>query len=111
MASPASEIYVYTAKVAWTFYRQNRDLNRFLQSNNSISRANYFRILALASIDILITLPFGIVSIVLEALPAVGQERIPFYPGWTSLHSKWEVAQHSHADVEAAASGKSDLGT
>ena len=54
-----------SARVVRVFYRQNQDMNRFLQSNNSITRTNYFRILALASIDIIVTLPLGAVSIAL----------------------------------------------
>ena len=50
------------ARVARIFYRQNRDVNDFLRSNSSVSRINYFRLLALASIDTLLTLPLGIVT-------------------------------------------------
>ena len=56
------------ARVAWVFYRQSRDVNKFFKENGTVSRKNYFRILALASVDVLITLPVGVVSTVLHFL-------------------------------------------
>ncbi|KZV64637.1 fungal pheromone STE3G-protein-coupled receptor [Peniophora sp. CONT] len=80
----------YSAKVVRIFYRQGRDVNSFLRTNSSVSRTNYFRILALASIDVLLTLPIGIVNV---SLSIVGEQTggYPFvYPGWTFIHTDWE---------------------
>ena len=96
------------AAVARTFHRQRKEVNDFLQSNDSVSRTNYFRILALASIDILLTLPFGIATIALtvssELSPPSG---LPFYRGWTYDHTEWEPVGISYA--EAVAFGKSNM--
>ena len=54
--------------VVRVFYRQGRDTNHFLNSNGSVSRTNYLRVLAVASIDILLTLPTGVTNLVLVVL-------------------------------------------
>ncbi|KZV63973.1 fungal pheromone STE3G-protein-coupled receptor [Peniophora sp. CONT] len=102
VASPLVSITVYYPRVARTFYRQRRDINHFLQSNSSVSRTNYFRILALASIDILFTLPMGIASIALTVIELSSHGPIPFYPGWTYDHAQWEPERFSYADLMAS---------
>jgi hypothetical protein len=73
------------AKTIYVFYRHSRETNEFLLSNRSISRPNYFRILALACIDIALTLPLGIAVVVISITPGVGA----FYYGWSFVHSNW----------------------
>ena len=92
-----------------TFYRQNRDLNSFLRSNSSVSRTNYLRVLALASIDIALTLPNGIVGVVLTISSALGQNGLPFYWGWHIIHHNgyWKPGSVSHAQI--AAGGTAEL--
>ena len=87
------------------FYRQNRDVNDFLRSDTSVSRTNYFRILALASVDIVLTLPFGIVNIVLSAMAFAREVGLPFYWGWTLLHTDWEPVSYSYAEIKAGGTG------
>ncbi|KZV63989.1 STE3-domain-containing protein [Peniophora sp. CONT] len=99
---PILSVIFFYPRVVWTFYCQHRELNQFLNSNNSVSRANYFRILALASIDILLTLPFGITNLVLGSLRGPTQHSLPFYPGWTAVHSNWKVTVYSYATLEAS---------
>jgi hypothetical protein len=67
-----------------------------LQSNGSIDRPHYFRILTLACIDVLLTLPFGVISTTIDLL---SQIRNPdpgmpfrFYYGWAIVHSNWRPA-------------------
>ncbi|KZV63981.1 STE3-domain-containing protein [Peniophora sp. CONT] len=93
---PLVSIVVYYPRVARTFYRQSRDINHFLHSNSSVPRTNYFRILALASIDIVLTLPIGIANIVLIV---VEPGPFPFYFGWTSDHTDWEPQAYSYAEL------------
>ncbi|KZV71179.1 STE3-domain-containing protein [Peniophora sp. CONT] len=57
---PLVSIIFYYPKVARTYHRQRKDIHSFLRSNPSTMCTNYVRILVLASIDILITLPIGI---------------------------------------------------
>ncbi|VDB95531.1 unnamed protein product [Peniophora sp. CBMAI 1063] len=96
---PFVSITFYYPHVARTFYRHNREINLFLQSNSSVSRTNYFRILALASIDILFSLPIGIATIVLTVKEYLSFGPIPFYFGWTYDHSDWQPEGAPYADV------------
>ncbi|KZV64172.1 hypothetical protein PENSPDRAFT_757448 [Peniophora sp. CONT] len=86
-------------RVAWIFYRQSQDINRFLQSNDSVSRTNYIRIIALASIDVLLGLPIGIISIALAVKQALAFDNLPFYPGWTHDHTEWAPVGFLYADL------------
>ena len=96
------------AAVARTFLRQRKDVNDFLQSNGSVSRTNYFRVLALASIDILLTLPFGIATIILAVSDALSlPSGLPFYLGWTWDHTEWGPVGFSYAEIVAL--GKSNV--
>lgn len=91
------------AKVIRAYYRQRRDTNSFLHSNHSVSHTTYLRILALASIDILLTLPIGIVNVTLDIVAELDQNIFQFYPGWTFVHTGWEpVARFPYADTTAA---------
>ncbi|KZV65956.1 STE3-domain-containing protein [Peniophora sp. CONT] len=99
---PLISVTLYYPKVAWIFYRQSRDINRFLQSNNSVTRTNYIRILALASIDIILTLPIGVVSIVLAVVAQLSDGNgLPFYRGWTYDHTDWEPEGYTYRFIAA----------
>ncbi|KZV71170.1 fungal pheromone STE3G-protein-coupled receptor [Peniophora sp. CONT] len=102
---PLISIICYYPKVVRIYYRQRRDINSFLHSNPSESRTNYFRILLLASIDILLTLPIGIVTVTLNIVQALAPPRFfPFYPGWTFLHTDWEPIRSSYSELQAGGS-------
>ncbi|VDB96016.1 unnamed protein product [Peniophora sp. CBMAI 1063] len=84
----------FGSRILMVFYRHHTEMNRFLQSNSSISRNRYFRILALASIDALVTLPLGVVDVVLNIISitrdqgaAVRAAATIFYPGWNFVHT------------------------
>ncbi|VDB95832.1 unnamed protein product [Peniophora sp. CBMAI 1063] len=99
---PLVSIAVYYPKVAKTYYRQRKDINSFLRSNPSVSRTNYLRILILASIDILLTLPFAIVSLTLDIVRGLSDfSSFPFYFGWTLLHTAWEPKGFSYAEQQS----------
>ena len=83
--------------VVRVFYRQGRDTNHFLNSNDSVSRTNYLRVLAVASIDILLTLPIGITNLVLIVLAS--PHKMTFYPGWQVVHSHWAPTSESYAQL------------
>lgn len=61
-------------------------MNEFLSSSNSVNHSSYLRILALGCLDIFVTLPIGILGLVID----VKQNMIVFYTGWTVLHTEWE---------------------
>ena len=65
-----------------------------------MSRTNYYRIFALASIDIALTLPIGIANIALTAAGSVAQAgHLPFYRGWTFVHTDWEPVSYSYEEL------------
>lgn len=98
---PLTSLHLFVARVVRIFYRQNRELNRFLRSNGSVSRANYLRILALARIDILLTLPIGIVNIALSVSSNIAQGSFSFYPGWNEVHGDWTPIVFTYAELKA----------
>ena len=72
-----------------------------------MSRKQYLRVLALASLDILLTLPFGLVNIVLSTIVGLHQDRLPFYAGWEKVHDDWRPQTYTWEDLKA--SGKPTL--
>ncbi|KZV68488.1 hypothetical protein PENSPDRAFT_511578 [Peniophora sp. CONT] len=98
---PLISVLFYYPKVVRMLYRQRRDIHSFLNSNTSVSRTNYLRILALASVDILLTLPLGIVNITLHIISSLSQRPIPFYGDWTSIHTDWEPVSFTYAELKA----------
>ncbi|KZV68525.1 STE3-domain-containing protein [Peniophora sp. CONT] len=98
---PLISVFYYCPKVIRTFYRQSRDVHSFLNSNTSVSRTNYLRILALASVDVLLTLPVGIANIILSVTTAVAQGELPFYWGWNLLHTDWEPVGVLYVEIKS----------
>ncbi|KZV66402.1 STE3-domain-containing protein [Peniophora sp. CONT] len=98
---PLFSVTIYYPRVAQLFYRQSRHINRFLQGNDSVSRANYFRIIALASIDIILTLPIGIVSVILAVTTSLSDGSLKLYSGWAYVHTDWEPEGRSYGDFVA----------
>ncbi|KZV69437.1 STE3-domain-containing protein [Peniophora sp. CONT] len=96
---PLVSVVVYYPKVAYTFYRHNRDVNRFLRSNDSIPRTSYLRVLAVASIDTLLTLPIGLISFVFFLRGAESASSLPFYAGWKETHTHWDPIKFSYEEV------------
>ena len=82
-------------------HQQNRDIDEFLRSNGSISRTNYLRILILASLDIILTLPLGIVNFTLVALNIRADTGLYFWPGWDEVHTNWSPISVSHSELVA----------
>ena len=73
-----------------------------------MSRTNYYRIFALASIDVALTLPIGIATTALQAAQAVAQlGHLPLYNGWATVHADWEPVSVSYE--EFLASGTSNV--
>ncbi|KZV68506.1 hypothetical protein PENSPDRAFT_634260 [Peniophora sp. CONT] len=98
---PIVSVCSYYPKVARLFYRQSRDINSFLNSNTSVSRTNYLRILILASIDVLLTLPIGITAIALRVFSKLAQGPLPFHWSWTFIHTDWEPQSMSYARIKS----------
>ncbi|VDB99555.1 unnamed protein product [Peniophora sp. CBMAI 1063] len=98
---PLISVTVYYPRVARIFYKQSKEFNRFLRTNGSVSRTNYLRILILASIDILLTLPFGLAIFILDIQSDVAGGDVPFYPGWSAVHGDWAPVSVPYAEIQA----------
>ena len=61
-------------------------MNEFLSSGGSINHSAYFRVLALGCLDILVTLPIGILNLAVD----IKENEIVFYQGWSVIHTDWE---------------------
>ena len=61
------------------------------------------RILTLASIDVLFTLPIGIVSLILFILPELVGGPIPFYYGWYETHADFAPEGFPYSDLRDTA--------
>ncbi|VDC06523.1 unnamed protein product [Peniophora sp. CBMAI 1063] len=96
---PMVSIIIYSLHVTRVFYRHSREMNYFFQGNNSVTRTSHFRILTLASVDILLTLPTGIVTIVLIVKDLLSVGPFPFYFGWTADHTDWQPQSFLYADT------------
>ena len=91
-----------SARVVKTFHDQRRDIRAFLASDSRAQSMNYIRILALSSIDILLTLPLGIVAVALVLKDMLSFGALPFYTGWNELHSNWTLIERvSYTEFKA----------
>lgn len=95
----------------WIFYRQSRDMSDFFlrsHSNSSTSRPGYYRLFALASVDVLVTLPLGLVNVTLVIVEDLHSQRgLPFYDGWATTHRDWTPLSSPYSDILAG--GRSGL--
>ena len=57
---------------------------------------SYIRVLALASVDLLLTLPVGAVTVGLNIANALSVGHVPFYSGWSHVHGNWAPISSSH---------------
>ncbi|KAI0317112.1 pheromone A receptor-domain-containing protein [Amylostereum chailletii] len=88
----------YCPRIIWTFYRQRRDVDAFLQSNGSVDRARYLRILAVGCLDILFTLPTGVLFLLVDVAENVRIGDYRLYPGWNYVHHSWTPTSISAAE-------------
>jgi hypothetical protein len=68
-----------------------------------VNRHHYLRVLALACIDILLTLPLGVITVTTQLLsqirnPALGFS-FRFYYGWSFVHSNWGPAAYPYSSL------------
>ncbi|VDB86834.1 unnamed protein product [Peniophora sp. CBMAI 1063] len=96
---PLISVLVYYPKVAYIFYRQNKDINEFLHSDDSVSRTGYLHVLAAGSMDILLTLPFALVFFAFLLRNSGDLRSLPFYPGWEAVHSDWTILTFTYSEA------------
>ena len=84
----AIRCWLLSARLIFTYFRHNRDLNRALASNASIDRNGFLKLLALGVFDVIITMPLAVIQLVTDLL-IVGN--ISFWPGWKAVHSSYST--------------------
>ncbi|VDB88611.1 unnamed protein product [Peniophora sp. CBMAI 1063] len=99
---PLISIAVYCPRIFWTFYKHNQTVNRFLTTNGEVSRSRFLRVLFIGSLDILITLPQGLIAIIDMTLNTLDSHKTfdtpLFYLGWEIVHRNWSPIGVSYAE-------------
>ena len=75
-------IDIFLARLILTYLRRNGDLDRKLASNSVLDRHAFIKLLALGMFDIIITLPYTTLELVLDVV----QGADGFWPGWKAAH-------------------------
>ncbi|KAJ6505353.1 pheromone A receptor-domain-containing protein [Mycena sanguinolenta] len=88
---------LYCPLIIRTFYIQST--NEFLQSNGSISRTSYRRVMALGCFNIVITLPISIINLASFFATVPSPSHLPPYIGWDDNHASFAPFGISYADV------------
>ncbi|KAF8149276.1 pheromone A receptor-domain-containing protein [Mycena galopus ATCC 62051] len=96
---PLISILFYCPLIIRTIYVQSQNTNDFLQSNGSMSRASYLRILALGCLDIVITLPISIINLVSFFATLSGPSSLPTYIGWQANHADFSPYGVPYSDL------------
>lgn len=86
------------ARIIWTFLRQWKEMNEFLDSKSSVNRSSYHRMLALGSLDAFITLPITILGLVEDLM--IGP--LTIYQGWSFNHSGWAPVTLSSSEWKSS---------
>ncbi|KAH9986174.1 pheromone A receptor-domain-containing protein [Russula compacta] len=76
----------YCVRTIYTLYLRERQLKEIMSSNSSLNRSRYFRLMALASIEILGTIPLGTWSIVNNA-----RSGVTHWTNWADMHKDYSL--------------------
>jgi hypothetical protein len=85
----SSLLFITLARIIWRLYRHTKKVNKLLSSEGSIGRDKFFRILLIGFIDILATLPLGLLNVIPSVI-VLHQLKAPFYVGWEHNHANWK---------------------
>ncbi|KAH9992962.1 GPCR fungal pheromone mating factor [Russula compacta] len=76
--------FVYSCETVYKLYKRERALEEILKTCGSINRSRYFRLMALASVDILGCIPLGIYVLVRNV-----RQGIEPWTGWANMHQNF----------------------
>ncbi|KAJ7646259.1 pheromone A receptor-domain-containing protein [Mycena polygramma] len=96
---PLISIFFYCPLILRTIYIQRQSTNDFVQTDGSMSRTSYLRILALGCLDIAITLPISVINLVSFFVTLSGPSSLPAYIGWTANHADFSPVGVPYADL------------
>jgi hypothetical protein len=77
------------ARIIWRFYHHSKQTNELLSSECSVGRDKFFRVLIIGCIDILGTLPLGLLDVIPTSI-LLYRLKAPFYVGWRYTHADWQ---------------------
>ncbi|KZV63668.1 fungal pheromone STE3G-protein-coupled receptor [Peniophora sp. CONT] len=83
---PVASVVLYCWRICLYFCRHWRTVTEALSGPTGLDRTRYVRILALSLIDILISLPIGIILLSIN----IRGQAFPFWPGWAAVHHNWQ---------------------
>ncbi|KZV72178.1 hypothetical protein PENSPDRAFT_367743 [Peniophora sp. CONT] len=101
---PLFSVLYYCPRIVIFFYQRNK-----LRGETSVTssegshrfRDHDMRVLILGCVDIFLSLPFGILNLVLRILGAMESEgSFRFYKGWTATHAHWEPFPIPYAELK-----------
>ncbi|KAI0309359.1 GPCR fungal pheromone mating factor [Amylostereum chailletii] len=86
---------VYSPGILWLFLKRKRETDQLLQSNPTVPRSTYFRVMTVGCIDVITTLPLSIVTTTRSLLQAIrnADGNFQFWPGWSAIHDDWTHSQ------------------
>ncbi|KZV66810.1 STE3-domain-containing protein [Peniophora sp. CONT] len=85
---PLASAALYCWRIVRYLRRHTRTVHGVVRIHGGMERSQYVRVLALGCVDIILSLPVGIISFVLAI--GVGPE-IPIWPGWSAIHTDWQA--------------------
>lgn len=86
-----------------TFSRRRKEMEEFYSTNNSISRGHYFRLIAIASFDLLLTFPTGIMNMVLDIVVELENHlNLRSYHSWAYAHQYIHIINTSDSSWRAS---------
>ncbi|KZV75168.1 hypothetical protein PENSPDRAFT_748772 [Peniophora sp. CONT] len=95
-------VVLYDPRVAWKFYRQHKAINQFWDSDSTISRPTYLRVIAIVCFNICIVLPIDIAQIaIIWQVWTRYNASIPFYAGWDVTHAPREPVASTYAQFKS----------
>ncbi|KZV72024.1 STE3-domain-containing protein [Peniophora sp. CONT] len=96
---PLASAILYYPRVARKLYLQGRESNHFLRSNDPISRTMYTRVLAIASIELILSLSLNITNLALNIVAVISTSPVEFYSGWDYVHTDWAPIAFAWQDM------------
>lgn len=85
---------VVSARIILTFHRQRKEI-KALSGTEHTSQTSYTRIMILGCADAMITLPINFTGFLIIAF----QNKLDFWPGWSSVHSSFDVIPEVSSQV------------
>lgn len=95
------------ARIIIFLYRHRKLYNRVygalgrvrVQDGPRVSREHDIRLFILGCIDLLLSLPVGLLIIIVDVEGALEAGTFSFYPGWNEMHAHWQPRAVAYGDL------------